>query len=168
VNAGTGITVNNVVVNSAGTQITATFVITPSATLGGHNVTVSTAGGTSNARTFTVLGAVVSISAPAPLMNGGGLSTKVATITVSNANTATAPLTLTAAPTFARVNGTGTGTFSITGGTCVNGAAVNPGSSCTINVQYAPTNTSNATYHVTISGTGDSQVPRDSANFTVN
>ncbi|MES2178518.1 MAG: IPT/TIG domain-containing protein [Gemmatimonadota bacterium] len=50
---GTGVTVSNVVVNSA-TSITATFTLASDATLGGRNVSVTTAGGTSAAVTFTV------------------------------------------------------------------------------------------------------------------
>jgi hypothetical protein len=45
---------------------------------------------------------------------------------------------------------------------------ISPGSNCTILVQYIPTNTSNATYNVTITDTGDSQASRNSPSFTVN
>ena len=156
------------VVNS--TTITATLNITSGAGLGNRNISVTTPIGTTNTVSFTVQGATVAFAGPAPAMNGGGLSTKNGTITVSNtASGANAgPLTLTAAPTFTRVSGGGAGTFSITGGTCANGTVVNPGSNCTITVQYVPTNTSNATYNVTITDTGDSQASRNTPNFTVN
>jgi hypothetical protein len=166
----TGVNVNATFTVVNDTTINATIVINPSAALGSHNVMVTTAGGNTNNVPFTVLGATVAIAGPTPAMNGGGLGTKNGTITVSNtASGANAgPLTLTAAPTFTKVSGAGAGTFTITGGTCVNGAVVNPGSSCTITVQYVPTNASNATYNVTITDTGDSQVSRNSPNFTVN
>jgi len=51
--SGTGVTATNVTFVSA-TQVTANFVIAPNATLSARNVTVTTAGGTSGARTFTV------------------------------------------------------------------------------------------------------------------
>jgi hypothetical protein len=51
--SGTGVTVSNVSVAS-GTSLTADFVIAANATTGGRNVTVTTAGGTSGAQTFTV------------------------------------------------------------------------------------------------------------------
>lgn len=53
INAGVGITVTNVAVGSA-TQITATFTIAATATLGDRNVTVSVGGLTSNPKVFTV------------------------------------------------------------------------------------------------------------------
>jgi len=167
----TGVNVNAsfTIVNS--TTINAIIIINPAAALGSHNVMVTTAGGNTNNVPFTVLGATVAFAGPTPVMNGGGLTTKPGTITVSNtaAGATAGPLTLTAVPTFTRVSGTGTGTFSITtGGTCVNGAVVNPGSSCTINVQYVPTNTATAMYNVTITDSGDSQVSRTSPNFPVN
>lgn len=61
--SGTGITVNNVVVNIA-TSLTADFVIASSATAGARTVTVTTATGTSASKTFTVLAAGV----PAPTL----------------------------------------------------------------------------------------------------
>jgi len=165
----TGVNVNATFTIVNPTTINAIIVINPAAALGNHNVMVTTAGGNTNNVPFTVLGATVAFAGPAP-MNTGGLTTKSGTITVSNtaAGANAGPLTLTTAPTFTRVSGTGTGTFSITGGTCVNGAVVNPGSNCTINVQYVPTNTATAMYNVTITDSGDSQVSRSSPNFPVN
>ena len=55
---GGGVTVNNVIVGSR-TSLTANFVLDPTAAAGPRTVTVTTAGGTSGARTFT-------ISLPAP------------------------------------------------------------------------------------------------------
>ena len=48
-----GVTVNNVVVGSS-MSLTASFVIAPAAALGARTVTVTTAGGTSGAQTFTI------------------------------------------------------------------------------------------------------------------
>ena len=50
---GGGVTVTNVVVGSA-TSLTANFVLDPAAAAGPRTVTVTTAGGTSGAQTFTV------------------------------------------------------------------------------------------------------------------
>ncbi len=108
---------------------------------------------------------------PAPVLTTtpATTATKTGTITVSNAATAAGPLILTANPTIAKV-GTAGGTFSITtGGTCVSGAAVAAGASCTINVQYAPgTSTATATAHVTIAGDLPAPGTLTSANFTAN
>ena len=57
VTGGGGVTVSNATANAAGTQITATFTISGTATLGGHSVTVTTSGGTvTDGGAFTVLG----------------------------------------------------------------------------------------------------------------
>jgi hypothetical protein len=168
--SGTGVTCS-ITSGSTSTTVNASCVITVGAALGARTVSVTTSpGGTSNTVAFTVVGATVSFTVPTN-MSGGGLTTKNGTVTVNNtASGATAgPLTLTAVPSFTKASGTGTGTFSIQpGGSCVNGAVISPGSNCTILVQYIPTNTSNAAYNVTITDTGDSQVSRNSPNFTVN
>ena len=52
--SGSGVTVSNVVVGSV-TSLTADFVLDPAATLGAHQVTVTTAGGTSGQQTFTII-----------------------------------------------------------------------------------------------------------------
>jgi hypothetical protein len=52
--SGTGVTVNNVVVGNT-TSLTASFVVGAAAPLGPRSVTVTTANGTSNALTFTVV-----------------------------------------------------------------------------------------------------------------
>jgi hypothetical protein len=151
------------------TTLTASCVIAPAATLGAHNVTVATPTGASNAVTFTVRGATVAFAGPTPSLVTGTTTTHSGTITVSNAAAATGPLTLTAAPTVTKVGAAG-GTFSITGGTCVLGAVVNPASNCTITVQYAPgtSGTTTATANVTVTGTGLAAATLTSANFTAN
>src|SRR5262249_17490089 len=59
--AGANVTVSGVNVIS-GTQLTATFSVGAGAALGARNVTVTTAGGTSGAQTFTVVAAPVTRS----------------------------------------------------------------------------------------------------------
>jgi len=139
------------------TTLTANCVITPGAALGARTVSVTTRTGTSNTVAFTVTGATVTFAGPVPALTTttANTTTKNGVITVSNAAAASAPLTLTANPTIAKVGGAG-GTFSIVaGGTCVSGAVVNPGSNCTISVQYVPgTSTTNVTANVTITGSG--------------
>ena len=169
VGGGVGV-VGVTVVNS--TTITATFNIASVPGLGARNVQVTTPGGTSAINAgdvFTVQGATVSVSAPAPSMITGVANTTVknSIITVSNAAAATAPLTLTAAPTIV-VTTAGAGSFSITGGTCVNGAIINPGSNCTINVRYTPTGTATSTAHVSLANTGASANPFNGPNFNAN
>ena len=51
--SGSGVTVSNVIVGST-TSLTAIFVLDPTAAAGARTVTVTTAGGTSGAQTFTV------------------------------------------------------------------------------------------------------------------
>jgi hypothetical protein len=154
------------VVNS--TTITTTITIAAASALGARTVSVTTPGGTTNTVTFTVTGAVATFSGPTPALTTGtangttknGVETVANTATGANAG----PLTLTAAPTIARQ--TGTGTFSIvSGGTCVSGAVVNPGSSCTINVRYVPPTTGSltSTANVSIAGTGLATSPQTSA-----
>ncbi len=171
--SGGGITVSNFVADSS-TSVTATFTIAPGAALGAHNIGVTTPIGTTNLLPFTVTGATVAISAPAPTLAPTTANTAIetGTITVSNAATATGTLTLTANPTVTKVGATG-GSFAITGGTCLNAVAVAPGGSCTIIVQYTPpssaaTNTATATAHVTITGSGMATASMASANFTAN
>jgi hypothetical protein len=117
---------------------------------------------------FTVFGAYVTFAGPAPTLLNGATTAHSGTVTVHNGTGLSAgPFTFTAAPTIALVantNGTtGTGTFTITGGTCLAGTVLQPGaptaanSNCTIIVQYAPplapaAPLSRAT--VTITGTG--------------
>ena len=167
--SGGSVTVSNItVVND--TTVTATFTITAGATLSARNVSITAPGGATNTVAFEVTGATVTISAPNPVLTTGTPNTnlKNGTITVSNTATgATAgPLTLTAAPTITKL--TGTGVFTIMGGTCVSGFVVNAGSNCTILVQYAPVGTANSTANVSIAGTGLAASPQTSATFTGN
>jgi hypothetical protein len=101
--------------------------------------------------------ASVTLSAPVPALTTtpANTATKTGTITVTNAGTATAAFTFTAAPAVTKV-GTAGGTFSIaTGGTCANDTILDPGGTCTINVQYAPgTSTATASANVTATGAG--------------
>jgi hypothetical protein len=154
------------------TTVTANCTVTRTAALGARNVTVVTPAGTTNAVTFTVQGATLSFSAPMPAMNGGGTSTKNATITLTNTASGTnaGPYTLTLVPTIAKTSGTGNGTFSIaSGGTCVNGFMVAPGASCTINVSYSgQTNTAIANGRVTVTGTGTTTAATNSPPFPAN
>jgi hypothetical protein len=72
--SGTGVVVSNVVVNAAGTQITARFTISANALAGNRTVTATTSTGTSGAVTFTLLSpptlTSISCSAIAGLLNG--------------------------------------------------------------------------------------------------
>ena len=174
VSGGTGataITVSGFTVVSD-TQIKATFNIPAGAALGsGHNVTVVVPGGNTGTLPFTVTGAIVAFSGPAPGLTTtpANTTTKTGLVTISNGAAATGPLTLTAAPTVVKV-GTAGGAFTIpaTGTTCTATTVLAPGGSCTVNVQYAPgTSTATATAHVTITGTGFAS-PLNSANFTGN
>ena len=112
--------------------------------------------------------AAVTFSGPTPALTTttANTTTKVGVITVAVSAAAAGPLVLTENPTIAKV-GTAGGTFSIpAGSTCVSGAVVNPGGTCTINVQYAPgASTATATATVTINGNA---TPVTSANFTGN
>jgi len=168
--SGSGVTHGAITVVNA-TTITTTFTINRAVgTLGAHTVTVTTPGGTSNSVTFTVTNATVAFAGPTPGLTSSpaNTSTKTGTITVSNAASATGPFTLTAPPAVNKV-GTAGGTFSVAGGTCVSGFAVNPGASCTITVQYAPgTSTATATANVTVAGTGTATATVTSPNFTAN
>jgi hypothetical protein len=156
------------VVNS--TTVTATLTLTPATVLGNHafHVITTTPTGTfiSNNLNLRVTGATVTFTGPFPALTtagGGTATTKAGVVTVHNTATGAnaGPFTMTAAPTIALVpntNGTtGTGTFTITGGTCAAGTVLNPGANCTINVQYVPPLApapflSRAT--VTVTGTG--------------
>jgi len=79
--SGANVTVSNVNVTSA-TSLTADFDIAAGAALGGRNVTVTTAGGTSSAQTFT-------INPPAPTLTNLSATTGVTGTTVSQTLTGT-------------------------------------------------------------------------------
>ncbi|HEX9031736.1 MAG TPA: Ig-like domain-containing protein [Streptosporangiaceae bacterium] len=152
------------------TSVSASCAIGSGATLGLTNVTVTTPGGTgTGSNLFRVTGVTATFSGPSPSLSTSpaSLTTKNGTITVTNVNgTNAASLTLTANPT---ISSTSTnGTFSITGGTCVTGAVVNPGGTCSINVRYAPTNTSSSTATVTITGVGLLNGTATSSSFSAN
>jgi hypothetical protein len=167
--SGTGVTASAVTVVNA-TTITATLTITPGAALTSRTVTVTTPIGATNTVAFQVTGATVTFSGPAPTLSTGATSTHSGFETVSNAAAATGPLTITATPTAAKVTGPASGVFSvIAGGTCVTGFVVNPGNSCTINVQYAPGGSATAaTGNVTITGSGLAAATLTSGNFGAN
>jgi len=81
--SGVGVTATNVTFVSA-TRVTANFVVDPNTTLGGRNVTVTTAGGTTVARTFTVA------NPPAPRLTSiaptSGLRGSTVTMTLTGSN----------------------------------------------------------------------------------
>jgi hypothetical protein len=168
---GAGVTlVAGSLTNVSPTTVTATLAISATATGEIHNIGLTTPIGTTNTIPFTVVGAAVAISAPAPALTTtpANTTTKTGTITLTNAATATEALTLTAGPAITRIGIAG-GAFSITGGTCASGVVLNPGGSCTITVQYVPgTPTATATGNVTITGTGMAAATQTSANFTAN
>jgi hypothetical protein len=167
--SGTGVTVGPLVINAGGTQITTTFTIGRLVATGSRNVTVTTPAGTSTGTvTFTVESATLRFSAISPALTTtpANRTTKIGTVTVTNTATGptAGPFILSAAPTIAKLPVIGgPGTFSIitTGpnaGTCVSGASVAPGSSCTIGVQYvppaAPATLSTATADITLQVVG--------------
>jgi hypothetical protein len=186
--SGTGITVSGIGAVSS-TVVDATFTIASTAATTTRTVTVTTPNGTSGSVNFTVTaptaGATLAFVLPGannttnPSMNTGGTTVKNSTVTVENtAGAGAGSITLTANPSLGTKGGvggiTGTGTFSIvTGGTCVSGFVINPGSSCTILVRYTPlatglNNTSTATDLVNITGTGFGTSPAASGRFSAN
>jgi hypothetical protein len=164
------IPVSNITVVSA-TQVTATLNITRAAPLGVRNLGISTPGGNSNTLPFTVTGGTAAFTGPTPALtttpaNG---TTKTGTVTLRNSATVNAgPITLTAAPVVNRV--TGTGAFTVTGGTCASGTVLAPGATCTVVVQYVPPTTGSlaSTAHVTIADTGVGTATQNSPNFPAN
>ena len=168
--SGGGVTVSNIVVVND-TTVTATFAIASGAATGQRNVSLTTPGGTVTLNnSFRVLGANVTFTATG--LNTGGRTPKDGTVTVTNTATGASagPLTLTAAPTLTRTSGTGT--FTVTGGTCISGAVVNSGGgTCTINVHYVPPAAPasiTSTMRVNLANTGANANPLQSGNFTGN
>jgi hypothetical protein len=154
------------------TTVTATLNISRLAPLGLRNLGITTPGGTSNTRPFTVTGGTAAFTGPAPALtttpaNG---TTKTGTVTLRNSATGAnaGPLTLTAAPAVNRA--TGTGAFTVTGGTCASGTVLAPAATCTIIVRYVPPTTGSLTSsaHVTITDTGTTTASQNSPNFTAN
>jgi hypothetical protein len=160
ITSGSNIVGSGMVESSDGTQITVNFNILANAPIRANNVTVTNSTGTaSNAVAFSVTAGTPNFSVSAMTSNPSNLAVKTGTVTLSNsASGATAgPLTLTAVPTIAPT--AGGGTWSVTGGSCTSGLVLNPGNTCTINVQYTyPTGSAagSATARVTISDTGSS------------
>jgi hypothetical protein len=169
------------------TQVTATLNIAAAANTGNRTVSVTVTppggtAGTSNTVTFRVTGATVGFAGPGTALTTtpANPTTKNGVVTVTNTATGVnaGPLTLTAAPGIART--AGTGTFSITGGTCAAGTVLSPspgpGNSCTINVQYVPpatctttaTGTCTSTAHVTLTDTGAATASQNGGNFNAN
>ena len=135
-----GITVSGV--SSTATQITATFAISSTATLGAHNVTVGTGGGISNAQTFTV------IQPPAPTLTSIAPNTGVRGTSV--------PVTLTG------TNFTTTGTtISVSGsGVTISGLSVVSSTSITATIILSNTATlGNLNVHVNTPGGTTGNVP---------
>jgi hypothetical protein len=154
------------------TTVTATLNISRLAPLGVRNLGLTTPGGTSNTLPFTVTGGTPAFTGPTPALtttpaNG---TTKTGTVTLRNSATGAnaGPIALTAVPAVNRV--TGTGAFTVTGGTCASGTVLAPGATCTIIVQYVPPTTGSltSTGHVTITDTGVATLTQNSPNFTAN
>ena len=154
------------------TTVTATLNIARAAPLGIRNLGLTTPGGTSNTRPFTVTGATAAFTGPTPALTTAPANGTAKTGTVTLRNSATGanagPLTLTAAPAVNRA--TGTGAFTVTGGTCASGTVLAPAATCTIIVHYVPPTTGSltSTAHVTITDTGTTTATQNSANFTGN
>jgi hypothetical protein len=84
INALSGITVSNVIATA--TQVTATFTIASNATTGLQNVTVTTAGGTSNALVFTVNMAPSPAPTLASVSPGNGVQGTNVSVTLTGTN----------------------------------------------------------------------------------
>jgi hypothetical protein len=170
---GSGVSVAPGTFSASASQITALLNITNTAPLGIRNIGITTINGINgNTVAFTVQGATVQIIVPTNMVTSpANRNAKDGTVTVNNTATGptAGPLTLTALPTIARASGTGT--FTIIGGTCTSGYVVNPGASCTITVHYvppaAPANPS-STAQVTIYDTGTPSTSQKSSTFTAN
>ena len=179
VTADVGVAVSNFTAVSA-TSVTATFTIASNAALGPRAVTVVSPAGSPTIG-FRILGATLTISAPTPVLTSTPANTNTKTGTITVANTATGAnagtFTFSSAPTVTKTAGAAASSFSITGGSCINGFAIAAGSNCTIVVQYLPSgSTTTATAHVTVTGTGittapptaPSPVSQNGANFNAN
>ncbi|MBS0375951.1 MAG: hypothetical protein JSR73_15335 [Proteobacteria bacterium] len=170
--SGGNVTCTGVTATSS-TTVTANCAIARGESLGSHNASVTTNIGTTNNVPFEVQGATLTLSAPSPALTTttANTTTKNGVVTVTNTATgATAgAFTFTATPAVTKV-GTAGGTFSSpTGGTCISGFVLNPGASCTVNVQYAPgTSTATATANVTVTGSGLGTATQTGANFSAN
>jgi hypothetical protein len=167
------VTVSNIVVVND-TTVTATFAVgRPSnANLGLRSVSITTPGGTVTLNnSFRIVGATVTFTTAGLTSTPANRTPKDGTVTVRNTATGAnaGPLTLTGAPTLTPLSGSGT--FSITGGTCVSGAVVNAGGTCVINVHYAPPAapaSMSSTMRVNLSNTGAATNPQQSGTITGN
>ena len=163
---------NVVVVND--TTVTATFAVgRPSnANLGLRNVSITTPGGTVTLNnSFRIVGATVTFTSAGLTSIPANRTPKDGTVTVRNTATGlnAGPLTLTGAPTLTPLSGSGT--FTITGGTCVSGAVVNAGGTCVLNVHYAPPAapaSMSSTMRVNLPDTGAATDPQQSGSITGN
>ena len=171
--SGAGVTVTGFTVANDAT-VNATFSIATGAGLGSRNVTVTTAAGNSASVPFRVVGGTIGFAGPTPALTtaaadrttkGPGIITVTNTI-APGANAG--PVTLTQAPGISRL--TGTGTFSIVGGSCALGTVLNPGGTCTINVQYQPPATGGvgSSGRVTLTDTGALAGSQNSPPFNGN
>ncbi len=167
--SGTGVTVSNFTVVSD-TQITATFNITTTATLGaGHNVQVVVAGGNTGTLPFTVLGPTLSSIAPATgargtavpvTLTGTHLSTATGVtvsgtgVTVSNfavVNDTTVTATLTVAST-ATLSGRNV-SVTITGGAVSNNVTFTVQGPTLTSISPASHTRGGTAFQVTLTGT---------------
>jgi len=169
--SGTNVSVSSIaVVND--TTVTATFNTASGAALGLRNVSVTTPGGTVTLNnSFRIVGATVTFTPAGLTTTPSNRNPKDGTVTVRNTATGANAglLTLTGAPTLTPVSGSGT--FTITGGTCVNGTVVNAGGSCVINVHYVPPAAPasvTTTMRVNLPNTGAATNPQQSGNITGN
>ena len=102
INAISGVTISNVF--SSATQISSTFAIDANASLGGRNVTVATANGTSNAMTFTVNPPGPSLTGISPNSGEQGSSVPV---TINGSNLSGAAINVGGGITVSGVSSTG-------------------------------------------------------------
>jgi hypothetical protein len=113
--------------------------------------------------------ASVTFSAPSPVLTSTSANTTVKSGTITVGNVGTGQLTLSAAPTITKTDGPAGGSFSITGGSCTAGVVVAAGGgTCTIVVQYTPSNARVATARVTLTDVGAAQGKQSSASFNGN
>jgi hypothetical protein len=114
----------------------------------------------------------IGFSAPVPALTTTPANTTVKNGVITVTNSGTGAFTLTAAPTLRNAANTGgaPATFSIQpGGTCISGFVIAAGGgTCTINVRYTPTNTTQATARARVAGTGAAASPITGPTFNGN
>jgi len=143
--AGQGIAVSNVVIAST-TSITATFTLSGTATLGAQNVSVTTSGGTSNNKPFTVF-APPTLASIAPTSGVQGATVGVTLTGANFGSTATIGL-----------SGTGITTNSIV---VVNSTTITASFVIAASAPLGPQN-------VTVTTNGVATTPPPAVTFTVN